>query len=465
MLVSDPINLPCLRLSKPFYTCVISVGFGVRSSVLDYRLKKPTPEDVAMRFDARQAKLLQAGEHLIVEGCQGLRLVATAARKTWTYRYKDAAGKMKQARIGHWPAMSPAEAITEWAALRGRRASGLPVVKKSAPVSDIYTVRKLVDDYLDGHIAHHRKPKGQAEVTRLLTGYVGEIELVEASALTRSMAFDLLEGLQGTPVLAGQIKQEMAGAWDYALDAGRIPQDTPNWWRLVMRGRLKSKGKKIAGEHIGAVKRVLTGEEVGELVRWLPNFSQALNDMLTLYLWTGCRGAELVQIEANEVSEETDGLWWTCPKVKTKNARHTNASDLRVPLVGRAADVVRRRLVVAKQMGHSHLFPSTGAKPKNPHLEQKAVQTAVWYHQPYGMTTRPDDPRPLLSVTHWSPHDLRRTVRTTLAALGCPDPVAEAVLGHMPPGIQWIYNRHSYDRERRDWMTKLAAHWEHCASV
>lgn len=26
-----------------------------------------------MRFDARQAKLLQAGDHLIVEGCQGLR--------------------------------------------------------------------------------------------------------------------------------------------------------------------------------------------------------------------------------------------------------------------------------------------------------------------------------------------------------------------------------------------------------
>lgn len=418
-----------------------------------------------MRFDARQAKLLQAGEHLIVEGCQGLRLMATATRKTWTYRYKDDAGKMKQARIGHWPAMSPAEAVTEWAALRGRRASGLPVVEKAAPVSYIYTVRKLVDDYLDGHIAHHRKPKGQAEVTRLLTQYVGEIESVEASALTRSMAFDLLEGLQATPVLAGQIKQEMAGAWDYALDAGRIPQDTPNWWRLVMRGRLKSKGKKIAGEHIGTAKRVLSDAEVGELVRWLPNFSQTLNDVLTLYLWTGCRGAELVQIESSEVSEEADGLWWTCPKVKTKNARHTNAGDLRVPLVGRATDVVRRRLAVAKQMGHSHLFPTSGAKTKHPHLEQKAVQTAVWYHQPYGMSTRPDDQRPLLPVTHWSPHDLRRTVRTTLAALGCPDPVAEAVLGHMPPGVQGVYNRHSYDRERREWMTKLAAHWEQCVLV
>lgn len=34
----------------------------------------------------------------------------------------------------------------------------------------------------------------------------------------------------------------MGSAWDLAMDSGRLPEDVPNWWRMVMKGRLKSKG-------------------------------------------------------------------------------------------------------------------------------------------------------------------------------------------------------------------------------
>ena len=43
-----------------------------------------------------------------------------------------------------------------------------------------------------------------------------------------------------------------------------------------------------------------------------------------------------------------------------------------------------------------------------------------------------------------------------LAAIGCPDPVAEAILGHIQPGIKGTYNRHSHDAERRHWLTLLS---------
>ena len=39
-----------------------------------------------MHFDARVAKLLKPGEHLLVSGCPGLRLDVSVSRKTWTYR-------------------------------------------------------------------------------------------------------------------------------------------------------------------------------------------------------------------------------------------------------------------------------------------------------------------------------------------------------------------------------------------
>ena len=69
--------------------------------------------------------------------------------------------------------------------------------------------------------------------------------------------------------------------------------------------------------------------------------------------------------------------------------------------------------------------------------------------------------RPELPVSHWAPHDLRRTSRTLLAALGCPHEVAEAILGHVLPGVAGVYNRHKYDSEKREWLTRLATHLEH----
>ena len=146
------------------------------------------------------------------------------------------------------------------------------------------------------------------------------------------------------------------------------------------------------------------------------------------------------------------------PHSKTKNAKREAATDLRVPLVGRAEMIVRRRLAMAD--GDAYLFPSKTAAV----VSQKTVGRLVWYHMPY-CEERPNERRPRLPVTHWAPHDLRRTARTMLAALGCPMEVGESILGHMLPGVEGIYNRHTYDRERREWLTRLAQHLEKCAAA
>ena len=54
-----------------------------------------------MVFDARRAKLLAPGEHIIVDEAAGLRLVASATRKTWTYRFKSPVdGRMRWVAFG-----------------------------------------------------------------------------------------------------------------------------------------------------------------------------------------------------------------------------------------------------------------------------------------------------------------------------------------------------------------------------
>jgi integrase len=428
-----------------------------------------------MSFDARAAKLLQPGAHLTIDGSPGLRLEATAQRRSWTYRYRSPVDqRMRQLQLGLWPAMSFHAAVAEWEKLRQARDAGRDPALERRQARDTertakaeqaalrrdggYKVEQLASDYVTGHVRRRRKAKGADEVERMFDKMLAPIAGKTAATLTRRQAFDLLELYQGIPVQAAKLRAELGAAWDYALDAGRLPDTTPNWWRQIMRGRLRSTGKRIAGVSIGPGKRVLVDAEVTDLVRWLPNFPRLIDDVLTLYLWTLCRGSEIVSMEAAEISEEADGWWWTVQKAKTKNARHAGATDLRVPLVGRALAVVKRRLVV---MPKGYLFPSAG---RLGHVEQKTVQTAVHWHQPYSRT-RPEQVRPRLTVTHWAPHDLRRTGRTMLAALECPDDVAEALLGHMQTGVKGVYNRHGYDPQRRVWLTRLAVRLEALAGA
>lgn len=414
-------------------------------------------------FDARSAKALKPGEHLTVPDAPGLRLEATQQHRTWTYRYKSPVdGRMRQVRLGRWPALAFAGALAAWERLKQQRDAGAdPAAEKrakraaavQASSASAYTVAHLVADYLRDYQSAVA-PKTYAEAARLLNRELTALEHKPAAQVTRADAFDLLNGMQQRPVVAGMLRQQLGAAWDRALDAGRLAPDVPNWWRLVLRGKLKSKGKVVDGEHQGVVKRALSAEELALLLPWLPNFTRDVEDALRLVLWTACRGAEVVAMQREEVCEEPDGWWWTVPKGKLKMRRNPLLTDLRVPLVGVSEQIVRRRLESTAGAAGGWVFPSRGASG---HIEQKALGVAVWTHMP-GCALRKDWIRPRLPVANWAPHDLRRTARTQLAALGCPAEVAEAILGHLLPGMQGTYNRHHYDVERRTWLTRLAAH-------
>lgn len=425
-----------------------------------------------MSFDARAAKLLQPGEHITLTDNPGLRLEASKSGKSWIYRYKSPVDfKMKQVKIGEWPAISYAKAAVEWENLRQRRSTGedMSATKRSARVEErakakavqdadvvrAYTVKTVCDEYWEGHIKPNRAKKGVTEIRRLFDKELTSIENIPAAELTRSQAFELIQKMgERKPVVAGYLRTELGAAWDYAIDAGRLPEATPNWWRKILKGKLRSKGKKIAGEHVGTSKRVLSAVEVATLLRWMPNLSQMLQDSLSLYLWTACRGAEIVQMEGREVVEEETGWWWVIPKAKTKNARHDEATDLRVPLFGRALAIVQRR---KERYGDGYLFPKRGRLDQ--HIEQKSIQSSLFVYQPYSEIRVHLHPI-RLPVTHWAPHDLRRTSRTALTSLGCPRDVAEAIIGHMQPGIEGVYNLHGYDKERREWLSKLNDYYE-----
>jgi integrase len=416
-------------------------------------------------FHPRSARALKAGEHLIVEQAPGLRLEATASGQSWIYRYRSPVdGRMRQLKLGRWPALGLPAALAAWQRVKAQRDSGgdpaaqrreRRQVKASKERTGRLTVARVRQEFLaayEGCVAS----KTYAEAKRLLERELAPLQEREASSITRADAFDLLDAMRDRPVVAANVRRLAGAAWERALDSGRLKADTPNWWRLVLRGKLASRGKRVAGQHQGVQKRVLGVDELGLLLPWLPNFTKDIEDALVLYLWTCCRGAEIVAMERSEIAEEPDGVWWTIPRTKLKMRRNASLTDLRVPLVGRAEAVVRRRLAATEK---GFLFHSRG---RSSHIEQKAVGVAVYCHMP-DCELRPEWVRPRLPVANWAPHDLRRTGRTLLASLGCPNEVAEAILGHLPPGVQKVYNRHDYDRERRHWLSRLDVELERLA--
>ncbi|KVC65525.1 hypothetical protein WI72_33665 [Burkholderia ubonensis] len=292
---------------------------------------------------------MQPGAHATIPGFPGLRIVASATRRTWIYRYKSPVdGRMRQIKLGEWPAMAYAAAIAAWETARSSRDSGVDasMVKRRearhAPDAgpQAYCVRDLCRDYLTGHVERVRK---SSKNTRLLFSKLPEsFANMRPQDVTRRCAYDLIESRMSAPTMAALLRGELGAAWAYGLDSGRIPEETPNWWREILRGKIVTAGKPRAGERI-LTKRVLSDAEVGALLRWLPKAEPVLRDVITLYLWTGARGGEILSMEGHEITREDDGVWWTIPKEKTKNAKAPHATDLRVPLIGRALEVVQNR--------------------------------------------------------------------------------------------------------------------------
>ncbi|WP_227459860.1 tyrosine-type recombinase/integrase [Laribacter hongkongensis] len=428
-------------------------------------------------FDARAAKSLEPGQHLTSPEHPGLRLEASTRYRSWIYRYRNSSGELKQIKIGTWPAMSVHAAIVEWERLRVLRDSGVDpaaerkaarvakavaTARKKLAAQNPYRVIDLCQDYWNGHVRVNRVAKGATETWRIFDTMLGDFADVEASSVTRSQAFDLIKSYaESAPVQAIRLRAELGAAWDYAIDSGRLPESTPNWWRHILRGKIKSKGKAISGQRVGVVKRALSPDEASILLKWLPNFSKTIHDVLIIYMWTCTRGAEIVAMRGSEIHVADDGQWWwTIPKEKTKNARLDRATDLRVPLFGRALAVIQRR---CELHGSGYLFPVARPSRISEHVLQKTIQAGVFYHQPYCKTT-PQRDRPRLPVTHWAPHDLRRSSRTFLARLGCPSEVAESITGHILPGVAGVYNQYSYDAERIEWLRKLSDYLEQLAS-
>ena len=99
-----------------------------------------------------------------------------------------------------------------------------------------------------------------------------------------------------------------------------------------------------------------------------------------------------------------------------------------------------------------YVFPSADGKaPGDPKLITRSVARNLKRLQ--AAAAKQDPP---VTLEPFTVHDLRRTMRSQLSALGVPFAVAERCLNHRLPGQGEIYDRHDFLEQRRHALVEWA---------
>jgi integrase len=171
--------------------------------------------------------------------------------------------------------------------------------------------------------------------------------------------------------------------------------------------------------------RVLSDDEILTLWNALEKEPQHISDLLKLQLLTAQRISEVRQLRVIDIDLKSQ--WWTIPGEFAKNGRRH-----RVPLVGAALEIVTRRVKYANEQW---LFPAV-KYPAMP-LSYHTVNTAV----------RRIDRNS--GLADWGTHDLRRTAITLMSGSKVDRIVLEKLLNHSERKVIGVYDRHSYDSEKK----------------
>ncbi len=127
-----------------------------------------------------------------------------------------------------------------------------------------------------------------------------------------------------------------------------------------------------------------------------------------------------------------ENAWWMIPSEKSKNGLAH-----RVPLTPAAVKIfesIREKQKQSKPRNKSTwVFP---ARSGQGHLStvQKSVEKI----------------RERSGIKDFTAHDLRRTAASKMTGMGIPRLTVSKILNHVEPGVTAVYDRHSYDMEKRE---------------
>jgi integrase len=288
------------------------------------------------------------------------------------------------------------------------------------------TFAAAAEEYLRRHVKHLRTAEAiERDIRKELIGRWASRPVTD---ITRDDVVALIEEIadRPAPAMAHLMFAYARGLFNWAIASGKYGLETSPCDRL--------KPTKLIGPKEPR-QRVLNDRELAALWRATEELGYPFGQFYRLLLLTGARRSEVAGVRESEI--DLDKKIWTVPPERFKS----KATHL-VPLTGPALDIIQALPRFGKG---DYLFSTTfGEKPVNGFSKSKDRLDAL-------MATQ------LGKLSSWRVHDLRRTVRTHLAALRVSDLVAETILGHGKRGLQRVYDQHSYEAEMREALELWAA--------
>lgn len=171
---------------------------------------------------------------------------------------------------------------------------------------------------------------------------------------------------------------------------------------------------------------------------------------LKLVLVTGQRPGEIAGMHVSE----TAGTTWTIPAArrgKTDTAQTVHLTNTALEIIEAAKREVARLADRRTVAPFGHIFEAWPGRAVSNAALARAVGRAA------GALGAKDVP----PWGRWTPHDLRRTMRTGLSACRVRPDIAELTIGHVKTGIVAVYDQHGFEAERRvaleAWEARLSA--------
>ncbi len=337
------------------------------------------------------------------------------------YRVKGSR-KKRRITIGKFPALSLADARKKAREVIIEAERGKDPGSKKQELLKAPTFKQLCDVYLEKHAIHKRSFKeDKRKIEHDLIPAWGN---AKAHKLRRRDVIALLDKIvdRGSPISANRTLALVRKIYNFGIERDLVEFNPCT--------RIKAPGKEKQRD------RVLNTEEIKRL--WAA-FDEALTPMMAniqkLRLITAQRGIEVCSMRWQDIDFETG--WWTIPAEIAKNKMAH-----RVPLSSMALRIIQEQKKVTAD--GIYVFPS----------RKKSTGHVKWFQKSFNKVR---DHSGLDDVTM---HDLRRTAASHMTGMGISRLVVSKVLNHAEKGITHVYDRHSYDGEKRVALEKWALRLE-----
>lgn len=391
------------------------------------------PQHMSKIFTDKQIKNLKPKGHtydLREPNSNGFAVrVFPSGEKSWTFIYTFQ-GRKRRLTLGKYPIMSLKKAKTEHRKAldmlqNDKKDPSLEKQKSKIDARDSSTMEGLIEEYLEKHAKPNKR--SWQEDQRMLYKDVRPLwGKRKANEITRRDVIQLLDKIKerGSPIVANRTLACIRRMFNFAIKRALVDASP-----CVM---IEAPAKENRRD------RYLSIDEINLFWHGLEraSMSPSIKLALKLLLVTAQRKSEVITAEWCEFDFTT--AIWTIPAEKAKNGfAH------RVPLTSLALELLTQIKELSAES--QWLFPSE--RTKTP-IRGQSVDHALRRSMPA-----------FNNVKNFCVHDLRRTAATHISEIGTPRLIVSKILNHVDSSVTSIYDRHSYDAEKRHaldaWQEKI----------